>query len=92
MTWQMTTVLYHSSANSTLAIVVDASDNAVGAALPQQVTNGWKPLAFYSKPLFPAQRRCSAYYRELLAACMAIKYFRHMVEGRSFLLFTDHKP
>ncbi|GBN92669.1 hypothetical protein AVEN_50945-1 [Araneus ventricosus] len=23
---------------------------------------------------------------------MAIKYFRHIVEGRSFILFTDHKP
>ncbi|GBM66747.1 hypothetical protein AVEN_89458-1 [Araneus ventricosus] len=23
---------------------------------------------------------------------MAIKYFRHIVEGQSFILFTDHKP
>ncbi|GBN95279.1 Retrovirus-related Pol polyprotein from transposon 17.6 [Araneus ventricosus] len=86
------TVLYHPSVNATLSIVVDASDNAVGAALQQQVTTGWQPLAFYSKSLSPAQRRYSAYDRELLAAYMAIKYFRHMVEGRSFILFTDHKP
>ncbi|GBO37771.1 Retrovirus-related Pol polyprotein from transposon 17.6 [Araneus ventricosus] len=86
------TVLYHPSVNATLAIVVDASDNAIGAALQQQVTTGWQPLAFYSKSLSPAQRRYSAYDRELLAAYMAIKYFRHMVEGRSFILFTDHKP
>ncbi|GBL88486.1 Retrovirus-related Pol polyprotein from transposon 297 [Araneus ventricosus] len=86
------TVLYHPSVNATLAIVVDASDNAVGAALQQQVTAGWQPLAFYSKSLSPAQRRYSAYDRELLAAYMAIKYFRLMVEGRSFILFTDHKP
>ncbi|GBN21459.1 Transposon Tf2-6 polyprotein [Araneus ventricosus] len=86
------TVLYHPSANATLAIVVDASDNAVGAALQQQVTTGWQLLAFYSEYLSPAQRRYSAYDRELLAAYMAIKYFRHMVEGRSFILFTDHKP
>ncbi|GBL92523.1 Transposon Tf2-6 polyprotein [Araneus ventricosus] len=86
------TVLYHPSVNATLAIVVDASDNAVGAALQQQVTTGWQPLAFYSKSLSAVQRRYSAYDRELLAAYMAIKYFRHMVEGRSFILFTDHKP
>ncbi|GBL73846.1 Transposon Ty3-I Gag-Pol polyprotein [Araneus ventricosus] len=86
------TVLYHPSVNATLAIVVDASDNAVGAALQQQVTTGCQPLAFYSKSLSPAQRRYSAYDRELLAAYMAIKYFRHMVEDRSFILFTDHKP
>ncbi|GBO05960.1 Retrovirus-related Pol polyprotein from transposon 17.6 [Araneus ventricosus] len=84
--------LYHPSVNATLAVVVDASDNAVGTALQQQVITGWQPLAFYSKSLSPAQRRYSAYDRELLAAYMAIKYFRHMVEGRSFILFTDHKP
>ncbi|GBL82872.1 Retrovirus-related Pol polyprotein from transposon 17.6 [Araneus ventricosus] len=86
------TVLYHPSANATLAIVVDASDNAIGAALQQQVNTGWQPLAFYSKSLSPAQRRYSAYDKELLAAYMTIKYFRHMVEGRSFILFTDYKP
>ncbi|GBM36932.1 hypothetical protein AVEN_172437-1 [Araneus ventricosus] len=75
------TVLYHPSVSATLAIVVDASDNAVGAALQQQVTTGWQPLEFYSKSLSPAQRRYSAYDRELLAAYMAIKYFRHMIEG-----------
>ncbi|GFS98067.1 hypothetical protein TNCV_2855121 [Trichonephila clavipes] len=86
------TVLHHSSADASLAIVVDASDMAVGAALHQQTSKGWQPLAFFSKTLSPAQRRYSAYDRELLAAYMAIKYFRHMVEGRSITLFTDHKP
>ncbi|GFW62266.1 hypothetical protein TNCV_4421531 [Trichonephila clavipes] len=86
------TVLHHPSADASFAIVVDASDTAVGAALHQQISKGWQPLAFFSKTLSPAQRRYSAYDRELLAAYMAIKYFRHMVEGRSFTLFTDHKP
>ncbi|GFT21882.1 retrovirus-related Pol polyprotein from transposon 297 [Nephila pilipes] len=85
-------VLYHPSANASLAIVVDASDTAVGAEPHQQTSKGWQPLAFFSKTLSPAQRSYSAYDRELLAAYMAIKYFRHMVEGRSFTLFTDHKP
>ncbi|GBN22956.1 hypothetical protein AVEN_248336-1 [Araneus ventricosus] len=86
------TVLYHPPANATLDIIVDASDNAVGASLKQQVITGWQLLAFYSKSLSPAQRIYSAYDRELLAAYMAIKYFRHMLEGRNFILFTDHKP
>ncbi|GFS97526.1 transposon Ty3-I Gag-Pol polyprotein [Nephila pilipes] len=62
------TVLYHPSADASLAIVENASDTAV------------------------AQRSYSAYDRELLAAYMAIKCFRHMVEGRSFTVFTDHMP
>ncbi|GBM99651.1 hypothetical protein AVEN_257768-1 [Araneus ventricosus] len=86
------TVLYYPSSNATLAIVVDASDNAVGVSLQQQVTTGWQPLAFYSKSLSPAQRTHISYDIELLAAYMTIKYFRHMVEGRIFILFNDHKP
>lgn len=86
------TVLYHPSHDAPIAIVVDASDTAVGAAINQQTTKGWQPLAFFSKKLSPAQTRYSAYDRELLAAYMAIRYFRHMVEGRTFILFTDHKP
>ncbi|GFX31039.1 retrovirus-related Pol polyprotein from transposon 297 [Trichonephila clavipes] len=68
-----TTVLYHPSAGASLAIVVDALDTVVGAALHQQTSKGWKPLAFFSKTLSPAQRRYSAYDRELLATYMAIK-------------------
>ncbi|GBM20902.1 hypothetical protein AVEN_253706-1 [Araneus ventricosus] len=66
-------VLYYPSANATLVIVVDASDNAVGDALQQQVTTGWQHLPFYFKTLSPAERRYSAYDRELLEAYMAIK-------------------
>ncbi|UYV66380.1 hypothetical protein LAZ67_4001492 [Cordylochernes scorpioides] len=41
-------------------------------------------------------RRCtkkySAYDRELLAVYLAIKHFRHLLEGRQFPVYTDHKP
>ncbi|GFR30250.1 retrovirus-related Pol polyprotein from transposon 297 [Trichonephila clavata] len=57
------TVLYHPSADASLAIVVDAPDTAVGAALHQQTSKGWQPLAFFSKTLSPAQRKYSAYDR-----------------------------
>lgn len=30
--------------------------------------------------------------RELLAIYSAIRHFRHMVEGRHFVIYTDHKP
>ena len=33
-----------------------------------------------------------AYDRELLAVYLAVKHFRHMVEARSFTIYTDHKP
>ncbi|GFR32454.1 retrovirus-related Pol polyprotein from transposon opus [Trichonephila clavata] len=45
------TVLYHPSADASLAIVVDASDTAVGDALHQQTSKWWQPLAFFSKTI-----------------------------------------
>ncbi|KFD62480.1 hypothetical protein M514_25330 [Trichuris suis] len=72
--------------------MVDASDVAIGAALQQWENGAWQPLGFFSKKLSPAQQRYSTYDRELTAAYMSVKYFRYMLEGRTFILYTDHKP
>jgi hypothetical protein len=40
----------------------------------------------------PAQRKYSAYDHKLLAFYEAIKHFRHKLEARHFIIFTDHKP
>ena len=34
----------------------------------------------------------SAFDRELLGVFLAIRHFRHMLEGRPFHIWTDHKP
>jgi len=39
-----------------------------------------------------AQQKYSAYNRELLAIYEAVKHFRHMLEARHFVIYTDHKP
>lgn len=86
-------LLAHPHCNAKLALVTDASDKAIGAALHQQLQhNSWQPLAFFSRKLSPAQTKYSAYDRELLAIYEAIKYFRHMLEARHFTIYTDHKP
>ena len=76
------------------AITVDASDKAVGAELAQRRKgdSSWKPLAFFSRSLTPAERKYSAFDRELLAIFQTIKHFRHFLEGRAFTVYTDHKP
>jgi cleavage and polyadenylation specificity factor subunit 1 len=78
------TLLTHPDPSAMLALFTDASDTAIGDA--------WQPLPFYSHKLSPAQQKYSAYDRELLAVYETIKYFRHMVEGWPFVIFTDHKP
>ncbi|UYV70230.1 hypothetical protein LAZ67_7002246 [Cordylochernes scorpioides] len=85
-------LLHHPFPEAPLCLTVDASDFAVGAALHQQVGNNFQPIAFFSRKLYAAQRKYSAYDRELVAVYLAIKHFRHLLEGRQFPVYTDHKP
>jgi hypothetical protein len=52
----------------------------------------WLPLGFFSSKLTDTESCYSTFDRELLVAHAAIKHFRHFCEGRSFQLWTDHKP
>ncbi|BHF67513.1 hypothetical protein SprV_0301054000 [Sparganum proliferum] len=88
------TLLHHLSSDphAQLILTTDASNSAVGAVLHQQVNNQLQPLAFFSQKLQPAQTRNSTFSRELLAIYLAIRHFRHLLEGRDFSVHTDHKP
>ena len=87
------TMLIHPHADKPTALTVDASGSAVGAVLEQNSDGSdWKPAAFFSRKLRPAEQNYSAFDRERLATYLAIRHFRYFLEGRSFTLFTDHKP
>jgi len=85
-------ILAHPDPGAELAVTTDASNIAIGAVIHQRSDKGWQPLAFFSKKLNNAQVKYSPYDRELLAIYMTIKHFRHLVEGRRFVIYTDHKP
>lgn len=86
------TLLMHPKPNAPTSLTVDASDTAVGAVLEQHIEGEWKPISFFSKKLKAPETRYSTFDRELLAIYLAIKHFRHFLEGRTFCIFTDHKP
>ncbi len=86
------TLLTHPAPEAQLSLMVDASSVAVGAVLQQHLADATQPLAFFSKKLLPAETRYSTFGRELLAIYLAVKHFRHYLEGRDFTIFTDHKP
>ena len=86
------TLLVHPQADAPTCLITDASDVAVGAVLQQKINSVWSPIAFFSRKLQPAETRYSTFDRELLAVYLAIRHFRHFVEGRSFFVVTDHKP
>lgn len=85
-------LLAHPSTQADIALMCDASNTCVGAALQQKIKGKWTPLGFYSTKLNNAQRNYSTFDRELLAIYLAIRHFRRMFEGRDITVYTDHKP
>jgi RNase H-like domain found in reverse transcriptase len=85
--------LDHPSATAELSLATDASSTHVSGVL-QQLRPGstWRPLGFYSAKLDNAQLRYSTFDRELLTVFQGIRYFRFMLEGHQFTVYTDHRP
>uniref|UniRef100_A0A5S6Q088 RNA-directed DNA polymerase n=1 Tax=Trichuris muris TaxID=70415 RepID=A0A5S6Q088_TRIMR len=86
------TLLEHPEPSAPLALMVDASDQGIGAVLQQRINATWRPLAFFPRRLQERQKRYSTFGRELLAVYTAMKHFRSSIEGRELTVFTDHKP
>jgi transposase InsO family protein len=86
--------LQHPLPGAQLSLATDASASHIGAVLQQRqdATEPWQPLAFWSAKLTATQCGYSAFDRELLAIFLSIRHFRFMLEGRAFVVFTDHKP
>ena len=85
-------LLSHPGRDAETTLTVDASDVAMGGVLEQKVNGKFRPISFFSKKLSPAERKYSAFDRELLGMVRAIEHFRNFVEGRAFTIYTDHKP
>ena len=88
------TLLAHPQQAAELVLVTDASATHIGAVLQQRsrADQPWRPLGFYSKKLDTPQLKHSAFDRELFAVFAGIRHFRHMLEGRPFEVWTDHRP
>ena len=79
------------SSEAQIVLKTDPSQVAVGAVLQQIVNVETQLLLFFSRKLKPAETRKSTPGRELLAIYSAVRHFRHILEGRQFTIFTDHK-
>ncbi|KAF7689976.1 hypothetical protein C0J45_23673, partial [Silurus meridionalis] len=64
-------------------VEVDASDLGVGAILSQRGArdHGLHPCAFFSRCLSPAEQNYRVGDREILAVKLALKEWRHWMEG-----------
>lgn len=86
-------VLVQPDPHCQFVVEVDASDVDVGVVLSQWAEDGrLHPCAFFSQRLSTAERNYDVGNRELSAVKLALKEWRHWLEGMEqlFLVWTDH--
>ena len=71
-------------------VTTDASLVSVGAILEQDFGQGLQLVAYESRKLNPTETWYSTYERELLGIVWAIGKWRHYLEGKKFVVQTDH--
>ena len=55
---------------------MDASEHAIGGVLSQEQEGKWKPIAFLSRTMQPAERNYKIYDKELLVIIKALMKWR----------------
>ena len=83
-------ILRHPDFSKQFTLDTDASDNAIGAVLSQEVGGEEKVIAYASRTLTKTERKYCVTRKEMLAVVFFVKYFRHYLCGRKFHLRTDH--
>jgi RNase H-like domain found in reverse transcriptase/Integrase zinc binding domain len=84
-------VLTLPKAEGQFTLYTDASSNQIGCCLYQDQPDGMKhPLGFWSRGLTSAEKTYSTTETECLAIAWAILHLRPYLEGRRFVVRTDH--
>ena len=87
------TLLVHFNPSHKLTLMCDASPYGVGAVLSQIDAQGIeRPVAYASRTLSQPEKNYSQLEKEALALIFGTKRFHNYLYGRSFTLYTDHKP
>ena len=78
--------------NLPFKIQTDASKIGIGAVLMQTHPNGDLPVAYLSKKFTTTQMNWPATEQECYAIICAIEKWHKYLDGRTFIIETDHKP
>ena len=74
------------------SVVTDASCQGIGGVLQVQRDGQWLPAAYYSRQTKGPEVRYLATELEVLAVAETLNNFAYYLYGRTFVVFTDHKP
>jgi len=72
---------------------MNALGHTIGGVLSQEQDGKWKPIAFLSRMMQPAERNYKIYDKELLAIVEALtKWKQYLLDVMEFFeVWTDHK-
>ena len=83
-------VLCHPDFSKSFILDCDASHESIGAILSQNIDGKECVIAYASRTLTKCERKYCVTRKELLALVHFVKYFRHYLYGKNFLVRTDH--
>ena len=86
----LTPILAYPDSSAKFILDTDASNESIGVVLSQCQEKAECVIVFASKSLSKPERNYCVTRRELLAVVTFVKYFRHYLIGRKFLVRTDH--
>ena len=73
-------------------VEADSSGYVIGAVLSQQQSDGlWRPVAYSSKKLSPAESNWPIHDKEMWAVISAIRQWNAELQPTEFTVYTDHK-
>ena len=74
-------------------VEMDASGHAIEGVLSQEQNGKWKPIAFLSRTMQPAEQNYEIYDKELLAIVEALaKWRQYLLDAKEpFEVWTDHE-